>query len=117
MQSTLGRGREWLGNPPEPSRTGEEKFCGEKSCSKSLTQPGALRPDPASSLLATQDRPKGSERPSQAAPGLYAPALTTLRLLEKAMTRLCPPLFSFRLCDLWTSLSLTVGTKEGCSVI
>ena len=47
MQSTLGRGREWPGNPPEPSRTGEEKFCREKSCSKSLTQPGALRPDPS----------------------------------------------------------------------
>ena len=46
-QSTLGRAREWPGNLPEPLRTGEERFCREKPCSKSLTQPGALRPNPS----------------------------------------------------------------------
>lgn len=117
-QSTLGRAREWPGNPPEPPRTGEGRFCKEKPCSKSLTQPGALRPDPSHFppgwLLRT--RPKGPEGSGQAVPGLCAPALTTLRLLEKAMTRLCPPRL-LRLCYPWTSLSLPMSTKQGCSVI
>lgn len=61
------------------------------------------RPDLSQFPPGSQDRPKGPEGAGQAAQVCTLQPPTTLRLLEKAMTRLWLSTV-FRLCYPWTSL-------------